>query len=66
MTWTSEKPTVPGWYWYRDNAVPSRIVEVSTRSGGALWVTRMQRNGCFVDRLYGQWSGPIEPPGGGA
>jgi len=65
MEWTNEKPTKPGWYWWRkDCGDGAEIVSV----------VNVGRTGCyFLKRVHvgldmrmptdqGQWSGPLEPP----
>lgn len=67
MNWTNEKPTKPGWYWWReDNAVVWLIYIYSAADG---------RMGCDCYRpkrarlrrpigkyLTGQFAGPIPEP----
>jgi hypothetical protein len=55
MTWTTTKPTVPGWYWWR----PYRDADEN------LW--RVYRvcaaNASYVvATLGGEWAGPIPEP----
>lgn len=66
MKWKNDKPTVEGWYWYRQprkNGIregqfyPSTMAHVD----GSLW--------CDCDSQYdavtafdGQWAGPIPEP----
>lgn len=64
MTWTREKPTAPGWYWYRGVGVLA-IVEVCWHTSvirshlRAFFVTGRQGH---IDDLGGEWVGPMEPP----
>lgn len=78
MTWTTEKPTQPGWYGYRDEhtkdentkKVRGLIFEVreSLRNDGRLLLfTHLNLYGetedCHhVDKLDGEWFGPLEIP----
>ena len=50
MTWTSEKPTQPGWYWWRlEQGKPEMIVEV--------------RDPRYLEDLReAEWAGPLEKP----
>ena len=62
MTWTSETPTEPGWYWQHDR-LGTDIVEVCERFGGQLFVM----HGPCVEKLEAWdsdaiWYGPVEPP----
>lgn len=59
MTWTSEKPTKTGWYWWRRG----QYMRIRTVEQGRdeLWA-----DGYTVEKLTeenAQWAGPIEPPG---
>lgn len=52
MTWTSEPPTVPGWYWYRrkKNDNYNHIMKVGTAMIGDQNLTAFK------------WCGPIPEP----
>ena len=60
MTWTTEKPTKPGWYWWRNNASEPRVVNI--------WQSRVHASilkaSGLGEVLYcdGEWAGPLEPP----
>ena len=63
MIWTTDKPTVPGWYWLR-----------APKHGWGdciLWVEDHGDGFCIdvgsgdietVDEIDGQWVGPLDPP----
>lgn len=53
MTWMTEKPTTPGWYWYRQDkgSVPV-IMMVHPHRPENFWLT-----------FPGEWAGPLEVPG---
>ena len=71
MTWTTEKPSKPGWYWWRDlsalEATASCMVVyvyegIGDKFGPMLFV---QRDGSYGDirpvrDVKGEWQGPIE------
>ena len=60
LHWTSEKPTVPGWYWRRYNSSGVLIVEiVKIVSSGSKLVVR--DFGGVIDFLLGEWAGPLVP-----
>ena len=69
MKWTSEKPVVYGYYWYRAYECDSKtsfgrteMLLVSNREWG-LEVTWMgYEPTCGLSDLNGEWYGPIEPP----
>lgn len=56
MKWTKERPTVEGWYWYRDDNRAAQIVGVGKRAGF------MDGKVVELDELSGEWAGPIPPP----
>jgi hypothetical protein len=61
LHWTSEKPTVPGWYWRRYNSSGVLIIEiVKIVSSGSKLVVR--DFGGVIDFLLGEWAGPLVPP----
>lgn len=72
MKWTREKPTVPGWYWYRE---PRRVgtdedpqwldpecVRVRINPGGAFAGFQGSDSEDFVADCHGEWAGPLSPP----
>lgn len=58
MTWTTEKPTVPGWYWFLDcrthpsHAKPLYYAESDIKA--------LVYHGSSVQ--FFRWSGPIPAP----
>jgi len=60
LKWTTDRPTKPGWYWFRCPNImrPPEIVEVF--STGEQWHIDGVRNN--VANLDGQWYGPLEVP----
>ena len=64
MTWTPNKPTQPGWYWYRFKGNSSWL-EVREILEGGFWSTE-DESGCTeyinVNELHGEWAGPIPEP----
>lgn len=62
LSWTSKRPTVPGWYWYQRNPETEyRVVQVWFSSLCAVPQLMASRLGEVVD-VEGRWSGPLEPP----
>lgn len=66
MMWTTDKPTTPGWYWWRHRhgwkadaswTVP-KIVKVVNKAG-LLMVCAWCQLGNMLD---GEWAGPIPEP----
>jgi hypothetical protein len=58
MKWTTEKPIVPGWYWFRiDSAWDGPIWKP------AIYHTRELEKFSFpISDHYAQYSGPIDEP----
>ena len=58
MNWTSEKPTVPGWWWHLCEGLEQAII-VFVSEG--LFI---EQGAWHVSELSGSWAGPLLPPGG--
>ncbi len=58
MKWTEDKPTVPGWYWWRIAGIPL-VVELVFNMNKELMIEDDARH---LDQLGGEWAGPLEPP----
>jgi len=57
LTWTTDKPTKPGWYWYRpyrdgQHVEVCRVYEIEID----YWTT------IIPPQTGGEWAGPLEPP----
>jgi hypothetical protein len=61
MTWTSEKPTVEGWYWYRDD-LGARVILVMDDVKGLFAVDVFTGESLPLDGLSDQFAGPIPKP----
>ena len=61
MTWTPDKPAVPGWYWrkYQSTNKELVVIEHVIREGSYLVVAYY---GGTVDAATGEWAGPLETP----
>lgn len=66
LKWTHEKPTEPGWWWWRNVKAKHEddreaiIYKVRDYAG------KLAIGNCEIDGssyVQGQWSGPIPPPG---
>ena len=63
LIWTSEKPQVAGWYWWRAaKGGRATIYEVSSRHVIRADVFTVGHIVLFLDELPGQWAGPLDPP----
>lgn len=61
MNWSSKKPTIPGWYWYRNKRGEPKCVEfVMIKHLGILFNDlRLPRD---LDSWPGEYAGPIPMP----
>lgn len=65
MIWTHEKPTQPGWYWWRNTGLSvvgrTQVCKVSIYKGKyrAMFIDGERP---LVADLAGEWAGPIEEP----
>lgn len=57
LRWTNYKPTVPGWYWYRDLRGRSEIHELRMELG-----EMMMGDDLYVQFMDGDFAGPIPAP----
>jgi hypothetical protein len=65
-TWSTELPTVSGWYWYRlhkwEEGEPVKVEIIEDDGDNLYYVTAI-----WGQVLWGhqtpEWSGPLEPPG---
>jgi len=59
MTWTLEKPTKPGWYWYRTDEKQNQLMDIRKleEQMTAGWPSGRSEP---VDSMPGEWSGPLE------
>jgi hypothetical protein len=70
MIWTTEKPTQPGWYFWRKPSLstyPTMVLVQFAPDQRSLYALLHNRNtgqeGQLVSLLESaQWAGPIEPP----
>ena len=65
VTWTTEKPTQTGWYWYRKDSIDAPMLLYC----GVAWdhivdfVGLNEPVAFMKDHLLeGEWSGPLEQP----
>ena len=63
-TWTNEKPTQEGWYWFNDGFDGDITVVVvhSGRSGLHANIAFRIDDYMSLDELKGRWAGPLHPP----
>ncbi len=67
LTWTTDSPTKPGWYWVKKEKKRSFIAEVAyVNEKLCVWYhsgifgRRIRNNVSIIERC--QWAGPIEKP----
>lgn len=62
MIWTAEKPTKPGWYWYRTSEEDKTIYMAMVREfGGHMNAIRSDGRSERVIDMPGEWQGLLEP-----
>lgn len=62
MTWTTARPTKAGLYWYRGDDNQPMVCKVEEIFRDCWWATFLDDpEGESLDRLQGEWQGPIEP-----
>ena len=60
MTWSTDKPTKPGWYWYRTTKQQGKIL-VHVRGTGKHTTAIFPRGRWqSIFLLPGEWAGPVE------
>lgn len=65
--WTKEKPTVPGWYWYRyreSKNYASPVILDNNLDYGLRIIRSVfpDLEGRRLDGLCGEWAGPLPEP----
>ena len=66
MTWTTEKPTTPGWYWWRNLSTDghAHLVEVTIDGDGVLRIgpPASSIEGGRLGDTTGVWTERVEMP----
>ena len=62
MNWTTDKPTKPGWYWWRQDRVAKMCRVWEWWDKKELYVRFEGADSEPVIALGGEWAGPLEPP----
>jgi hypothetical protein len=62
MTWTYERPTKPGWYWWRQDKAAAMCRVWEWWAKPELYVRFGGEGSVPVNTLGGEWAGPLEPP----
>ena len=63
MTWTTDAPTKPGWYWFQVRRMKPRVIEVIAEHEPERLL--IAESSTPVDVLAGsiyRWAGPLDPP----
>ena len=59
LSWTTERPPVPGWFWFEDFTLKiGPVIIMWTGTTYSLAGTE----GMFLPSDQSQWAGPLEPP----
>lgn len=59
------RPTAAGWWWTRpDSGCLWRIVEITVRESGEIWIQEMgdEDSDILGDLPWWEWAGPLTPP----
>ena len=65
MTWMAERPTQPGWYYYRSSTSSTYITMLQVvESGGCLKVVGVDDELVDIEGHPGQWAERLTPPEG--
>ena len=59
LSWTTEQPAVPVWFWFEDLAL--KIGPVIVMWAGATY-SMAGINGTFIPSDHSRWAGPLEKP----
>lgn len=60
--WSRERPTVPGWYWYKGDLALYEVEAVYVyKDDGVLFVDTVNNYSEPVSDFEGEWQGPITP-----
>lgn len=67
MQWTTDKPTTPGWYWWREPHCSAQIVLIllgGGRNRKRLFMVRLGESDAppILEHVPGAWAGPIAEP----
>ena len=63
LTWTSEPPTKPGWYFVRTSRVFIVNIQRGTDDRLEVWTGPIRQSvGFYVNRLHAEFAGPIPEP----
>ena len=65
LTWTTDKPTNAGWYWYRPASDQDiEVVQIARPHGENLHIYMLgDPDRCpSYQQVEGEWAGPLEPP----
>jgi hypothetical protein len=62
LAWTTERPTKPGWYWYRGqfNGNTVKVIHFIDDDGDGPYI--VTSDDLALNDLDGEWAGPVEPP----
>lgn len=65
LTWTTDRPTAPGWYWWQGPYSGPEVVRLwQTGKGQSLICERTGHVAGHPVPLVGRWAGPLTPPEG--
>ena len=62
MKWTTEQPTVPGWYWHRMTDGLTWMEQIEVLDGRLVVIEDHPYGPQPVAGCTGEWAGPIPEP----
>jgi hypothetical protein len=62
MNWTTQKPTTPGWYWWRDVGRSHGVVVQVDPETGTVSSSGTGEYRLLKEIVGGEWFGPLEQP----
>ena len=63
LTWKTDKPTTPGWYWCQMQDMRPHVVEVvEATDSRRLTIAQTETYLADLEPEHYRWAGPLEPP----
>jgi hypothetical protein len=61
-TWTTEKPTQSGWYWWREVGYKEPSILMVDIVAQTVSLSGTDDNASLDGMVGGEWAGPLDPP----
>jgi hypothetical protein len=62
MTWPTDTPTQPGFYWMKTEGMKSRVVEINEDQHHGLYIVQSGRALADIPDHDRVWAGPLDEP----